>query len=109
MVELGTDGTVQNPKNRRTFAPAKERQAPTNASDGMRWLCNPSGGGFLCPQEHSKMSFQLLGIFPVTRKAPLTVNLGVLSEVGTPLAWNQRMTDIRDIETGSINQKNWNK
>ena len=36
VVELGTDGIVQNPKNRRTFAAATERLAPINASDGMR-------------------------------------------------------------------------
>lgn len=48
-------------------------------------------------------SFQLLGIFPVTRKAPQAVILGVPSEVGTPLAWNLRLADIRDKEIGSIN------
>lgn len=29
---------------------------------------NPTGGGFVCPRRHSKMSFQLLRHFPVTEK-----------------------------------------
>lgn len=32
---------------------------------------------YVCSQEHSKVSFQLLGIFPVTRKAPHTATLGI--------------------------------
>ncbi|RGN78457.1 hypothetical protein DXB40_21375 [Bacteroides sp. 4_1_36] len=27
---------------------------------------NPTGGGFLCPQRHSKIYFQLLRLIPVT-------------------------------------------
>ena len=30
---------------------------------------NPTGGGFVCPRRHSKMSFQLLRYFPVTEKS----------------------------------------
>lgn len=32
---------------------------------------------YVCSQEHSKVSFQLLGMFPVTRKAPHTATLGI--------------------------------
>ena len=48
---------------------------------------------YVCSQEHSKVSFQLLGMFPVTRKAPHTATLGIFLRSRDAVAWNLRLTD----------------
>jgi len=45
VVELGTDGTVQNPKNRRTFAPEISDEYGKGQSSGYLKSINPSEGG----------------------------------------------------------------
>ena len=45
---------------------------------------------YVCSQEHSKVSFQLLGMFPVTRKAPHTATLGIFLRSRDAVAWNLR-------------------
>ena len=45
---------------------------------------------YVCSQEHSKVSFQLLGMFPVTRKAPQTATLGIFLRSRDAVAWNQK-------------------
>ena len=45
LVELGIDGTVQNPKKRRTFALEISDEYDKTASSGYRRPANPSEGG----------------------------------------------------------------
>lgn len=45
---------------------------------------------YVCSQEHSKVSFQLLGMYPVTRKAPHTATLGIFLRSRDAVAWNLR-------------------
>ena len=77
LVELGTDGTVQNPKKRRTFALEISDEHDKNDHLAVGSLLIRPKADYVCSQEHSKVSFQLLGMFPVTRKAPQTATLGI--------------------------------
>ena len=119
LVELGTDGTVQNPKNAVPLhSQTRARMLMLGHSsmlDGTRLtaslhpksatmaschvylaigspLIRPKAD-YVCSQEHSKVSFQLLGIFPVTRKAPHTATLGIFLRSRDAVAWNLRLTD----------------
>ena len=47
LVELGTDGTFQNPKKRRTFAPEISDGDEKTLSSGCRKPDNPFEGGLL--------------------------------------------------------------
>ena len=60
---------------------------------------------YVCSQEHSKVSFQLLGIFLVTRKAPRAATLGIFLRSRDAVVWNLRLTDVKDKRKKHINNK----
>ena len=52
------------------------------------------------------MSFQLLGIIPVTRKAPHAATLSIFLRSRDAVVWNLRLTDVKDKRKKDINKKN---